>query len=81
MRLPFRVRGVVTLNDRTRGLHLARELLRYVAQGRGLLTLGASMAAAFVRSRPELAEPDLQLSFAPGSFEPGTYALEKQGAE
>jgi choline dehydrogenase len=28
---------------------------------------------------PELAEPDLQLSFAPGSFEPGTYALEKQG--
>jgi choline dehydrogenase len=78
VRLPYRVSGVVTLNDRTRGVHLLRELLRYGILGRGLLTLGASTAAAFARSRPELAEPDLQLSFAPGSFKPGTYQLEGQ---
>ena len=76
VRLPYGVSGVVTLNDRTRGVHLVRELLRYAVLGRGLLTLGASMAAAFARSRPELSEPDLQLSFAPASFKLGTYQLE-----
>ena len=77
-RIACRVRGVVTLNERTRGLSLARELARYALFGRGLLTLGASSAAVFARSRPELAEPDLQLSFAPGSFQPGSYKLETE---
>jgi choline dehydrogenase len=57
---------------------LARELARYVFGARGLLTLGASSAAAFAHSRPDLAEPNLQMSFAPGSFQPGTYKLETE---
>ncbi len=77
-RISYRVRGVVTLNERTRGIDLLRELARYAFGGRGLLTLGASSAAVFARSRPDLTEPDLQLSFAPGSFQPGTYKLEKE---
>jgi choline dehydrogenase len=78
VRVTRRVAGVVTLNERTRGLQLARELLRFALFGDGLLTLGASSAAAFACSRPGLAGPDLQLSFAPGSFQPGTYRLEKE---
>ena len=77
VRITQRVQGVRTLNERTRGLPLLAELWRYLVRGDGLLTLGASTCAAFARSRPELAAPDLQLSFAPGSFEAGTYQLEQ----
>jgi len=79
VRLTQRVRGIGTLNERTRGLALGAELLRYVLTGSGLLTLGASTCAAFARSSERQASPDLQLSFAPASFEPGTYELERQG--
>ncbi len=79
VRLTQRVEGVGTLNERTHGLALVPELLRYALGGRGLLTLGASTCAAFARSNEERDSPDLQLSFAPASFEPGTYELEKQG--
>ncbi len=77
VRITQRVRGVRTLNERTHGLAMLGELLRYALRGDGLLTLGASTCAAFARSRPELSDPDLQLSFAPGSFEAGTYELEQ----
>jgi choline dehydrogenase len=76
VRVTQRVRDIVTLNERSRGMAVVRELSRYALAGRGLLTLGASTCAAFVRSGATLG-PDLQLSFAPGSFEPGTYALER----
>ncbi|MES3000352.1 MAG: GMC family oxidoreductase N-terminal domain-containing protein [Pseudomonadota bacterium] len=79
VRLTQRVKGIGTLNERTRGLALAAELLNYVVAGRGLLTMGASTCAAFARSNASRTSPDLQLSFAPASFEPGTYALEKLG--
>jgi len=77
VRITQRVHGVGTLNERTRGLPLLAELWRYLRRGDGLLTLGASTCAAFARSRPDLAAPDLQLSFAPASFEAGTYQLEQ----
>ena len=77
-RLSQRISGIVTLNERTRGWRLAKELAAYALRGRGLLTLGASIAAIFARSSPDLAAPNLQLSFAPGSFKPGTYQLEDE---
>lgn len=79
VRLTQRVRGIGTMNERTRGLALGAELIKYLFQGKGLLTVGASTCAAFARSDPQRSTPDLQLSFAPASFEPGTYALERQG--
>lgn len=77
VRLTQRVSGQATFNERTHGMAFLAELARY-ASGGGLLTFGASTCAAFARSRPELDAPDLQLSFAPASFEPGTYSLERQ---
>ncbi|MDO9165694.1 MAG: GMC family oxidoreductase N-terminal domain-containing protein [Rhodoferax sp.] len=79
VRLTQRVRGIGTLNERTRGLALGAELLSYAFSGAGLLTLGASTCAAFARSSDQRTSPDLQLSFAPASFEPGTYELEREG--
>ncbi|MET0167417.1 MAG: GMC family oxidoreductase N-terminal domain-containing protein [Vicinamibacterales bacterium] len=79
VRVTQRVRGIGTLNERTHGLALAAEVIKYALSGKGLLTLGASTCAAFVKSNASRTSPDLQLSFAPASFEPGTYELESEG--
>jgi choline dehydrogenase len=65
------VRDLETLNERGRGLSFANELLRYVTQGKGLLTYSASLCAASVKVLPESATPDVQCVFAPASYKPG----------
>jgi choline dehydrogenase len=63
-----RVKGTPTLNERTHGPTLVREVLKYVFRGTGLLTMGTAAAAAYFRSRPGLAAPDALLMFTPGSY-------------
>jgi choline dehydrogenase-like flavoprotein len=46
-----------------------RNLLAWALRGRGPLTSNVGEAVAFVRTRPELAAPDLELLFAPVLFE------------
>jgi choline dehydrogenase len=43
-------------------------LLRYLLLGRGMLTSNIAEAYAFVRTRPELAHPDVEILFAPAPF-------------
>jgi choline dehydrogenase len=45
------------------------QLLRYLISRKGMLTSNVAEAAAFVRTSPELAAPDLELLFAPVLFE------------
>lgn len=59
---------------------IAVETLKYILANKGLLTLGASMAALYLRSSPSAKFADLELMFAPVSFSatvPG--ALEPAG--
>ena len=70
-RVSFAVSGTPTVNERSRGLALAGEVLRYLLAGRGILTYSASLAAASVKVLEELATPDVQCSIAPGSFKDG----------
>ncbi len=72
VRVTRRVEGVPTANEKAHGLGLAGEVLRYVFTGKGMLTYSASLAAASVKVLPESATPDIQCSFAPGSFVNGT---------
>jgi choline dehydrogenase len=44
------------------------ELVNYLLRRRGMLTSNIAEAYGFVRSRPELALPDLELLFAPAPF-------------
>jgi len=73
-----RARGIATLNERSRGWRLGKELLRYTLLGEGMLTLGTGSAGAFFRSRPGLAAPDAQLMFIPGSYGPVPGILENE---
>lgn len=45
-----------------------RNLARFLALGRGMLTSNVGEACGFVRTRPELDAPDLELVFAPVPF-------------
>ncbi|HEY1261242.1 MAG TPA: GMC family oxidoreductase N-terminal domain-containing protein [Stellaceae bacterium] len=70
-RLSYKVSGIATVNERSRGLPLAAEILRYLVTGKGMLTYSASLAAASVKVLEESATPDVQCSIAPGSFKDG----------
>jgi choline dehydrogenase-like flavoprotein len=58
-----------TLNDDARGLRGAMSVLRYALSRRGALSTSIGHAQAFVKSRPGLAAPNLQISFAAFAFD------------
>jgi choline dehydrogenase len=64
----WRVKLRVTLNEQTRGLAFAREVVKYYTQRRGVLTFTGGLAYGFVKTRPELDEPDVQFHFAHASY-------------
>jgi choline dehydrogenase len=70
-RISCYVRDLDTLNERARGLGFANEVIRYILQGKGMMTFGASLCAASVKVLPESATPDVQCVFAPASYKPG----------
>jgi choline dehydrogenase len=77
-RLAWRVTRPITLNNQTRGLHLAKEAIKYLVTRRGIFTWTAGIGHAFVRSRPELDTPDCQFFFAHGSFDANTRQFHRE---
>ncbi len=60
----YQTLGVDTLGISVRGgLRLLHEAWRYARQRRGMLTSNGAEAGGFLKSRPELEAPDLQLHF------------------
>ncbi|MGD9537096.1 MAG: GMC family oxidoreductase [Alphaproteobacteria bacterium] len=77
-RLVWEVKDAVTLNQRLRGPSLLGELLKHYLFGRGALSLSAGVVVGFVKTRPELATPDVQYHIAHASFrDPKTRVLDK----
>ena len=72
VRLQAEVKGIATLNERSRGIRFAGELMKYVLNGKGMLTYAASLVAASVKVLPESATPDVQALFASASYAPGS---------
>jgi choline dehydrogenase len=70
-RVSCNVQGAPSLNQQSRGLGLAGQVLRYLASGNGILTYAASLVAASVKVLPESATPDVQYLFAHGSYAAG----------
>ena len=65
------VKNIPTLNERSRGIRFAGELMKYAVNGDGMLTYAASLVAASVKVLPESATPDVQSLFASASYAPG----------
>lgn len=68
IRMVWRIKNAQTLNEKTRGLALVGETLKYAFTRRGVLTLPAGVLSGFVRTRPELEGPDLQIRATHASF-------------
>lgn len=75
--------GTPSVNQRSRGLALVSEVFKYLIRRKGLLSLSAAHVAAFVKTRPELATPDVQFHILPATMdmqklaEKGVMELEK----
>jgi choline dehydrogenase len=70
-RMCFKVRGIGTFNERSRGWRLGLEVLRYATTRTGLLTAAPGNISASIKVMPGIATPDAQLSFAPASYVDG----------
>ncbi len=64
VRILYRCTEPITMNDVINDWrHRYAAGLRYLLSRKGLLTIGAGYAGAFLRTRPELATPDVQFHF------------------
>jgi len=74
VRMLYRCTEPITMNDVINSWrHRYGAGLRYILSRKGLLTIGAGYAGAFLRTRPELATPDVQIHFL-------IFSAEKAGA-
>ena len=64
----MKLKGVVTLNEVSHSLwRKGMEGMRYLLAGSGALMTGAAPIGMFIRTRPELASPDIEYQFLAGS--------------
>ncbi|MEO7134203.1 MAG: GMC family oxidoreductase N-terminal domain-containing protein, partial [Vicinamibacterales bacterium] len=80
VRAPVAFRTTVpSFNRDARGIRLLREVVEYLRQHKGLLSVTASQVNGFVRSSPEVERPDLQLVFRPssGDYRDGRFVIHK----
>ncbi len=64
VRMQFRCTQPITANDVLNDWrHRCGAGIRYMLSRKGLLTIGAGYAGAFLRTRPDLATPDVQIHF------------------
>jgi choline dehydrogenase len=78
-RFTARVKNIWTVNERTRGIPLAREVARWALTRKGVLGVPATLVYAFCKSHPSVENSDLQLTFTPASYGEGFQGvLEKE---
>src|SRR5260370_39418797 len=65
-RLTYRINQRITLNEQTRGRCLLKGIAQYYATRSGVISWDAGMAFTFVRTRPALEPPALQVHAPPG---------------
>jgi choline dehydrogenase len=76
VRMQFRCTEPITMNDVVNDWRYRYAAgLRYMLSRRGLLSIGAGYAGAFLRTRPDLASPDVQIHFLIFSTETAGAAL------
>ncbi|MDI1282952.1 MAG: GMC family oxidoreductase N-terminal domain-containing protein [Reyranella sp.] len=70
-RFVARVKNAMSINERSKGLRLVGEVLKYVTQRKGLLTLNPTLIYVFWKSDERVDNYDLQLTFTPASYKEG----------
>jgi choline dehydrogenase len=68
VRQTWKVKKPITLNEQTRGLHIVKEVFKYALTGRGIMTFPGGILSGYVKTRPEVAGPDIQYTMVHASF-------------
>ena len=74
-RFSMRVKNIETLNERSRGLKLVGEVIKYFAGGKSIVNLSPSMVYGFWHSDEVTRSNDLQFIFTPASYKLGVHGL------
>jgi len=74
VRLAARVKGVQTINERARGLRLAKEVVAWMLRRESILALQPTLVSVFWKSHPKADPSDLQMTFTPASYGEGVQA-------
>ena len=69
---------IPTVNTRMKPADLLLGVLQYLLTRRGIMTVTPVQAMAFLRSQPDLVEPDIKLQFGPFVFDPVTRGPHKR---
>ena len=70
-RFVARVKNAITINERSKGLRLVGEVLKYAVARKGILALNPTPIYVFWKSNERFKNYDLQFSFTPGSYKDG----------
>ena len=70
-RFVARVKNAISINERSKGLRLVGEVLKYAATRRGILSLNPTLIYVFWKSDERVDNYDLQLTFTPASYKEG----------
>lgn len=68
VRMIWKVKQPITLNERSRGLYVVKEAIRYAFTGRGILSSSPALVCGYVKTRPEVIAPDIQYQFIHASY-------------
>ncbi|HEY6983817.1 GMC family oxidoreductase [Reyranella sp.] len=70
-RFVARVKNAETINEKSHGLRLAGEIMKYAISRKGILALNPTLIYVFWKSDEHLDNYDLQLTFTPASYKEG----------
>jgi choline dehydrogenase len=70
-RFVSRVQGVTTINEKSKGLRLVGEVMKYAWNRTGILSLNPTLIYVFWKSDERVDNYDLQLTFTPASYKEG----------
>lgn len=67
-RMKWRITRPITINEKARGIPLLTEVAKYFLSGRGILSYPSALVYAFIRTRDEFENPDVQYHLAHATF-------------
>jgi len=70
-RFVARVKDAETINEKSHGLRLVGEVLKYALTRKGILSLNPTLIYVFWKSDPAIDNYDLQFTFTPASYKEG----------
>ncbi len=74
VRLTGRVKNASTINEKSRGFPLIKEIFKYFWNGNSILSLGPTLVYCFWHSDESIKNHDIQMTFTPASYPEGNQA-------